>query len=47
MVDSIMNMRGVSGAPLAMAYFNNGIFSSMFQELSEDPEGYYDMGTGI
>ena len=47
MVDAIMNMRGVSGAPLAMAYFNNGIFSSMFQELSEDPEGYYDMGTGI
>ena len=41
-VDVIMHMKGVSGAPLAMAYFNNGIFSSMFQELAEDPEGYYD-----
>jgi len=42
-VDVIMHMDGVSGYPLAMAYFNNGIFSNMFQELYEDPEGYYDM----
>ena len=41
-VDVIMHMKGVSGGPLAMAYFNNGIFNSMFQELSEDPEGYYE-----
>ncbi|MAV94529.1 MAG: hypothetical protein CMA31_02440 [Euryarchaeota archaeon] len=40
-VDVIMHMKGVSGAPLAMAYFNNGIFSSNFQELYEDPDGHY------
>ena len=40
-VDVIMHMKGVSGAPLAMAYFNNGIFSSMFLELYEDPDGHY------
>ena len=40
-------MQGVSGYPLAMAYFNNGIFSSNFQEVAEDPDGYYEMGPGI
>ena len=46
-VDVIMHMQGVSGYPLAMAYFNNGIFSSNFQEVAEDPDGYYDQGTGL
>jgi len=41
-VDVIMHMDGVSGYPLAMAYFNNGIFSSNFQEVYEDPDGHYD-----
>ena len=37
---------GISGVPLAQAFFANGISSGMLanQELYEDPDGYYDMG---
>ena len=35
---------GISGVPLAQAFFANGISAGMLanQELYEDPEGYYD-----